>query len=134
MKNLPESINEIGLIDLFSQYGTITSYKLMREDSIIVPSSSFNLSSQVEGAVDGKGKCKGFGFVSFENADQAMRALMDLNGRVMGSYASSGGIAKTGKFLVVNIAEPRGYRERKLKMMNAGPGGSNTVHISPIAY
>ncbi|KAJ3101903.1 Protein phosphatase PP2A regulatory subunit B [Phlyctochytrium bullatum] len=54
------------------------------------------------------GRSKGFGFVSFETEQMAQRALLELNGKRYGS-----------RTLVVNVAEPRGYREKKLQAIHA---------------
>jgi RNA recognition motif-containing protein len=59
--NLAYSLEENGLRDLFSQYGNIASVK------IIVDRDS--------------GRSKGFGFVEFDNADDAGKAMEELNGR-----------------------------------------------------
>ncbi|KAJ3218244.1 Protein phosphatase PP2A regulatory subunit B [Dinochytrium kinnereticum] len=61
------------------------------------------------------GRSKGFGFVSFESDQMAQRALLELNGRRYGS-----------KNLVVNVAEPKGYRERKLQAIHANKAASMT--------
>eukprot|EP00262_Sarcandra_glabra_P012238 TRINITY_DN3114_c0_g2_i1.p1 TRINITY_DN3114_c0_g2~~TRINITY_DN3114_c0_g2_i1.p1 ORF type:complete len:659 (+),score=142.30 TRINITY_DN3114_c0_g2_i1:326-2302(+) len=60
VKNLSESTTEDDLNKIFGEYGTITSVVVMREG-------------------DGKSKC--FGFVNFENADDAARSVEDLNGK-----------------------------------------------------
>ncbi|KAJ3125664.1 Polyadenylate-binding protein 4 [Nowakowskiella sp. JEL0407] len=83
IKNLEEHIDNLELFNMFRKYGRIVSARVMRDDST--------------------GKSKGFGFVSFENDDQAKSALQEMNGRRYGA-----------KNLVVNIAEPKGYREKKL--------------------
>lgn len=62
------------------------------------------------------GRSKGFGFVSFEASEMAARALRDMNGLRYGS-----------KQLVVNIAEPKGYRQSKLAAMHAAKNGSGIV-------
>ncbi|KAJ3281329.1 Protein phosphatase PP2A regulatory subunit B [Borealophlyctis nickersoniae] len=54
------------------------------------------------------GRSKGFGFVSYESSDQAGRALREMNGKRYGT-----------KNLVVNIAEPKGYRQSKLAAFHA---------------
>ncbi|RKO86989.1 hypothetical protein BDK51DRAFT_26946 [Blyttiomyces helicus] len=56
---------------------------------------------------DVSGRSKGFGFVSFEAGDQAARALREMNGKRYGL-----------KSLVVNVAEPKGYRQTKLAYMH----------------
>ncbi|XP_077211567.1 polyadenylate-binding protein 2-like [Tasmannia lanceolata] len=60
VKNLSESTTEEDLKKTFGEYGTITSVVVMREG-------------------DGKSKC--FGFVNFENADDAAQAVEALNGK-----------------------------------------------------
>ncbi|CAA7406982.1 unnamed protein product [Spirodela intermedia] len=59
VKNLSESTTEEDLKIIFGKYGNITSSVIMREG-------------------DGKSKC--FGFVNFENADDAALAVEELNG------------------------------------------------------
>lgn len=60
VKNLSESITDEDLKKIFGEYGTITSAVVMR---------------------DGEGKSKCFGFVNFENADDAAKAVEALNGK-----------------------------------------------------
>lgn len=60
VKNLSESTTDDDLKNVFSEFGTITSAVVMKEG-------------------DGKSKC--FGFVNFENADDAARAVEALNGK-----------------------------------------------------
>ncbi|KAA8528512.1 hypothetical protein F0562_035867 [Nyssa sinensis] len=60
VKNLSESTTEEDLKQLFGEYGTITSVVVMR---------------------DGDGKSKCFGFVNFEDADDAAKAVDALNGK-----------------------------------------------------
>ncbi|KAI8807015.1 hypothetical protein BJ742DRAFT_814131 [Cladochytrium replicatum] len=60
------------------------------------------------------GKSKGFGFVSYETGEMATKAIAEMNGRRYGT-----------KTLTVNVAEPKGYREKKLAAIHAGkPGGA----------
>eukprot|EP00271_Cylindrocystis_brebissonii_P012805 TRINITY_DN32308_c0_g1_i1.p1 TRINITY_DN32308_c0_g1~~TRINITY_DN32308_c0_g1_i1.p1 ORF type:complete len:699 (+),score=142.99 TRINITY_DN32308_c0_g1_i1:355-2451(+) len=60
VKNLGDSVTEEELQRVFGAYGEISSTVVMR---------------------DPDGKSKGFGFVNFENADDAMRATEALNGK-----------------------------------------------------
>ncbi|XP_072962230.1 polyadenylate-binding protein 2-like [Typha angustifolia] len=60
VKNLSESTTEENLKEIFGEFGTITSAVVMREG-------------------DGKSKC--FGFVNFENPDDAAQAVQELNGK-----------------------------------------------------
>ena len=59
--NLAYSVEENALRDLFSQYGNVTSVK------IIVDRDS--------------GRSKGFGFVEFETSEESAAAMEELNGR-----------------------------------------------------
>ncbi|KAK4777585.1 hypothetical protein SAY87_017772 [Trapa incisa] len=60
VKNLSESMTEDDLKNIFGEFGPITSVIVMRD-------------------ADGKTKC--FGFVNFENSDDAARAVEALNGK-----------------------------------------------------
>ncbi|XWS21223.1 hypothetical protein CRYUN_Cryun30bG0036900 [Craigia yunnanensis] len=60
VKNLSESTTDEDLKTIFGEYGEITSAVVMRD-------------------ADGKSKC--FGFVNFENADDAVEAVEALNGK-----------------------------------------------------
>ncbi|KAL8145196.1 hypothetical protein AgCh_003413 [Apium graveolens] len=60
VKNLSESTSEEELREIFGEYGTITSVVVMR---------------------DGDGKSKCFGFVNFDNPEDAAKAVDALNGK-----------------------------------------------------
>ncbi|KAF9593645.1 hypothetical protein IFM89_024462 [Coptis chinensis] len=60
VKNLSESTTDEDLMKVFGEYGTIDTATVMRTD-------------------DGKSKC--FGFVNFENPDNASKAVEALNGK-----------------------------------------------------
>ncbi|XWS68050.1 hypothetical protein CRYUN_Cryun04dG0057000 [Craigia yunnanensis] len=62
VKNLDDSIGDEKLKELFSQYGTITSCKVMR---------------------DPNGISKGSGFVAFSSPEEASRALVEMNGKIV---------------------------------------------------
>ncbi|XP_015072184.1 polyadenylate-binding protein 5 isoform X2 [Solanum pennellii] len=63
LKNLDDSVNDENLKELFVEYGTITSCKVMR---------------------DAKGSSKGSGFVAFSTPEEATRALNEMNGKLIG--------------------------------------------------
>ncbi|KAL3290185.1 hypothetical protein HHI36_023545 [Cryptolaemus montrouzieri] len=60
VKNFGEELSEEQLRQMFEQFGTITSYKIMSKDD---------------------GKSKGFGFVAFETPEAAEAAVEALNGK-----------------------------------------------------
>ncbi|KAG8390920.1 hypothetical protein BUALT_Bualt01G0133700 [Buddleja alternifolia] len=62
IKNLDDSVNDEKLKELFSEYGTITSCKVMRDPS---------------------GISRGSGFVAFSTPEEASRALSEMNGKMV---------------------------------------------------
>ncbi|KAL8172425.1 hypothetical protein V2J09_024229 [Rumex salicifolius] len=64
MKNLDDSIDDEKLREMFSEFGTITSCKVM---------------------IDVKGASKGSGFVAFTTPEEATRALTEMNGKMVGA-------------------------------------------------
>ena len=62
--NLPYSIDDQSLVQNFSEYGGVTSAKVMIDRD--------------------SGRSKGFGFVEMTNADQAQAAIKGLNGMSVG--------------------------------------------------
>ncbi|KAL2939363.1 Polyadenylate-binding protein 2 [Bienertia sinuspersici] len=83
VKNLPETTTDDDMNKIFGQYGKISSAVVMRD-------------------VDGKSK--GFGFVNFENADDAAKAVEALNGQMI-----------DGKEWYVGKAQKKAEREAELK-------------------
>ncbi|PIN04410.1 Polyadenylate-binding protein (RRM superfamily) [Handroanthus impetiginosus] len=63
LKNLDDSINDEKLKELFSEFGTITSCKIM---------------------CDPNGMSKGAGFVAFSTSEEAKKALNAMNGKMIG--------------------------------------------------
>lgn len=64
VKNLDDDVSDEKLKELFSDYGTITSCKVMR---------------------DPNGVSRGSGFVAFSTPEEANRALTEMNGKMVGS-------------------------------------------------
>jgi polyadenylate-binding protein len=62
IKNLEDVVDDEKLRKEFSNYGTITSAKVMKDD---------------------KGVSKGFGFVCFSSPDEATKAVTEMNGRIL---------------------------------------------------
>ncbi|GFP98606.1 polyadenylate-binding protein 3 [Phtheirospermum japonicum] len=63
LKNLHDSIDDEKMKELFAEFGTITSCKLIRDPS---------------------GVSKGAGFVAFSNPEEANKALNEMNGKMVG--------------------------------------------------
>lgn len=84
VKNFGEDFSDEMLRDMFEKYGRITSHKVMYKDD---------------------GNSRGFGFVAFEDPDNAERACMDLNGKEL----------VEGKPLYVGRAQKKAERQKELK-------------------
>ncbi|KAL9141489.1 hypothetical protein ABFS82_14G107700 [Erythranthe guttata] len=93
VKNLSESTNEEDLKTAFGEYGPITSLVLIQDD-------------------DGKSKC--FGFVNFENFEDAAKSVQGLNGKVFDD-----------KEWYVGRAQKKWERERELKLQKSKSPASN---------
>merc|ERR1712196_401755 len=91
IKNLDESTDDDALKALFEPFGTITSVKAMGDE---------------------KGKCKGFGFVSFASPDEATKAVTEMHLKVV-----------KGKPLYVGLAEKRDARQERLRQRYSPGGG-----------
>lgn len=63
MQNLSDSINSLGLQELFKKYGNVLSCKVATSDD---------------------GKSRGYGFVQFESEDSANAAIESLNDFTIG--------------------------------------------------
>lgn len=83
LKNLDDSINDEKLKELFSEFGTITSCKVM---------------------LDPQGQSRGSGFVAFSTPEEANRAVIEMNGKMIGR-----------KPLYVAVAERKEERKARLQ-------------------
>jgi len=88
-----------GFFKEFSVYGNVVSHKLMSEDGV----------------------SKGFGFVCFSNPDEAVKAIQDLNGRVL---------AGCSKPLYVALHETKEVRRNKIVSAKVAPRGPTMVHAA----
>ncbi|XP_019429821.1 PREDICTED: polyadenylate-binding protein 2-like isoform X2 [Lupinus angustifolius] len=83
LKNLDDIISDEKLKELFSEFGTITSYKVMRDPS---------------------GASRGSGFVAFSTPEEASRALVEMNSKMI-----------AGKPLYVALAQRKEERRARLQ-------------------
>ena len=91
IKNLDDAVDDTKLFDMFAPYGTIISAKVMKDES---------------------GTSKGFGFVCFSAPEEAHKAVMDLNGRML-----------YNKPLYVALAQRKEVRSAQLQAQYAHKGG-----------
>ena len=120
IKNLDDDVDDDKLRQMFSEYGPITSAKVMR-DSITEDSDDEsdekdkeNKKEDEEESNDDKktdkkgdkklGKSKGFGFVCFSNPDDATKAVAEMNQRML-----------NGKPLYVALAQRKDVRKSQLE-------------------
>lgn len=80
--SLPFSTTQDEMRDLFTEFGTITEATLITDRAT--------------------GRSKGFGFVTFENDEEADKALQEMQGKEVG-----------GRTIVVNEARPMEERPRR---------------------
>jgi len=83
IKNLDEDTDDGSLKELFSDFGTITSAACMKDE---------------------RGRCKGFGFVSYSTPGEATKAVTEMHLKVV-----------KGKPLYVGLAEKRDARQERLR-------------------
>eukprot|EP00747_Dinoflagellata_sp_TGD_P124312 gnl/TRDRNA2_/TRDRNA2_173959_c2_seq8.p1 gnl/TRDRNA2_/TRDRNA2_173959_c2~~gnl/TRDRNA2_/TRDRNA2_173959_c2_seq8.p1 ORF type:complete len:648 (-),score=191.55 gnl/TRDRNA2_/TRDRNA2_173959_c2_seq8:204-2147(-) len=98
VKNLDDATDDAALLALFQPFASAGAIR------------------SASTAKDTEGKCKGFGFVSFEKPDDATKAVTEMHLKVI-----------KGKPLYVGLAEKRAEREERLRQRyspsaSAGPG------------
>jgi len=95
VKNFGDNLPEEKLEEVFSKFGKITSYKLVKDGA-----------SDEDGGSGEEGikRNKGFGFVSFQDSDSAQKAVEELNGTEM-----------FGKTLYVGRAQKKSERQQELR-------------------
>lgn len=124
IKNLEDEVDDDKLRQMFSEFGPITSAKVMRETSSEAEDDKSEDKekenkqeteggSEEEGAEKksekksggrGLGKSKGFGFVCFSNPDDATKAVAEMNQRMI-----------NGKPLYVALAQRKDVRKNQLE-------------------
>lgn len=98
IKNLDDSIDDERLRKEFSNYGTITSAKVMTED----------------------GRSKGFGFVCFSTPEEATRAVTEMNGRILVSKPLYVALAQRREDRKAHLASQYMQRVAGMRMQQMG--------------
>lgn len=99
VKNLDDSIDDERLRKEFAPFGTITSAKVMTDDS----------------------RSKGFGFVCFSSPEEATKAVTEMNGRIVGSKPLYVALAQRKEDRKAHLASQYMQRMANLRMQQMGP-------------
>ncbi|CRK89202.1 CLUMA_CG002962, isoform A [Clunio marinus] len=114
VKNLDDSIDDERLRKEFTPFGTITSAKVMLED----------------------GRSKGFGFVCFSAAEEATKAVTEMNGRIVGSKPLYVALAQKKEDRKAHLASQYTQRMNNMRMQQMGqifqPGSAGGYFVPTI--
>lgn len=114
VKNLDDSIDDERLRKEFQQFGNITSAKVMLED----------------------GRSKGFGFVCFSVAEEATKAVTEMNGRIVGSKPLYVALAQRKEDRKAHLASQYMQRMSSMRMQQMGqifqPGSAGGYFVPTI--
>jgi len=102
VKNLDEGLDDETFQREFAEHGTITSCKIMRDD---------------------KGAAKGFGFVCYTTAEEATKAVTEMNGKIIASKPIYVALAQRKEQRRQQLQNQMEQRVQQSRMQNAGPGG-----------
>jgi len=99
VKNLDDSVTDEKLQEAFAPFGSVSSCKVMSDE---------------------KGNTRGFGFVCFDSADEASKAVNELNGSML-----------CGKPIYVALAERKDVRRAKLEAQHAARAAARMASGGP---
>jgi len=100
VKNLDDTVGDDALRANFESYGTITSAKVMCDEA---------------------GRSKGFGFVCFEKPDDATKAVVDMNNKMLGTKPLYVALAQRKEDRKAQLASQ--YMQRLAAMRMQNPAG-----------
>jgi len=102
IKNLGETTDDAELKELFSQFGTITSCVVMKDD---------------------KNRCKGFGFVCYSSPDEATKAVTEMHLKVVKGKPLYVGLAEKRDARAERLRQR--YQPNTMGMGGFGKGGKD---------
>lgn len=110
VKNLEETIDDEKLRQEFSQCGTITSAKVMRDD---------------------KNNSKGFGFVCFATPEEATKAVTEMNGKMIGTKPIYVALAQRKEQRRAQLEAQHQQRNAAARMQGMATGGIPMAYPHP---
>ncbi|XP_055593303.1 polyadenylate-binding protein [Uranotaenia lowii] len=114
VKNLDDTIDDERLRKEFAPFGTITSAKVMLEE----------------------GRSKGFGFVCFSAAEEATKAVTEMNGRIVGTKPLYVALAQRKEDRKAHLASQYMQRMANMRMQHMGqifqPGSNGGYYVPTI--
>lgn len=117
VKNLDDNIDDERLRKEFSQFGTITSAKVMCES---------------RSKTGEPGRSKGFGFVCFSSPEEATKAVTEMNGRILVSKPLYVALAQRKEDRKAHLAAQ--YMQRVAGMRMQGKFHTNNVHQTIVLW
>jgi polyadenylate-binding protein len=151
VKNLDDDVDDDKLRQLFSEYGPITSAKVMREtftdqegedkDAKDKDSKKENEQPEDESTEQASdktgdkrlGKSKGFGFVCFSNPDDATKAVTEMNQRMINNKPLYVALAQR-KDVRKNQLEASIQARNQLRMQQAAAAGMPQQFMQPPVF
>jgi polyadenylate-binding protein len=107
IKNLDDEVDDENLRNEFTNYGTITSAKVMRDE---------------------KNNSRGFGFVCFSSPDEATKAVTEMNGKMLGSKPLYVALAQRKDQRRAQLEAQHAQRSHMPQPYRmGGPGGPNSM-------
>lgn len=113
VKNLDDTFDDETLRKQFENFGKITSAKVMTDEN---------------------GRSKGFGFVCFENAEEATKAVTDMNSKMVCSKPLYVAIAQRKEDRRAQLASQYMQRLASMRMHNTGMSGGTMYQPSAGGY
>jgi len=107
VKNLDDSVDDERLKQEFSQFGTITSARIMRDDA---------------------GASRGFGFICFSQAEEATKAVTDMSGKMLAGKPIYVALAQRKE---VRQAQLNAAHAARTGMARGGPMGMPGIMFMP---
>uniref|UniRef100_A0A914YWV0 Polyadenylate-binding protein n=1 Tax=Panagrolaimus superbus TaxID=310955 RepID=A0A914YWV0_9BILA len=113
VKNLDDNITDEGLRSQFESFGKITSAKVMCDEG---------------------GRSKGFGFVCFEKPDDATKAVVDMNNKMVGTKPLYVALAQRKEDRKAQLASQYMQRLASMRLQNPGNLAGTMYAPTPGGY